>query len=324
VPLCYLKTSRLIENYNRPAISNNLLERKINMSANEYISAIEKLTNFNIGSFSDDRKTREYVNIFSIDKLCQTLEVDRLSANSNLLERSVSAFEKKPFEPKFSDLCRLHYIALTRKSINILEFGSGFSTVVLADAMRILRGQFYKYAKENFRIDVPFHVFSVEEEQRFLEISQNRLQNLSAFATISRSSVELIRHDNRVATLYSKLPNISPDFIYIDGPSQFCNTSDINRFSFNSKSRAPMSADVLLFEFFLEPDTLLLIDGRTANAQFLMAYLKRKWAYHHDEVGDIHYFELQESPLGPLNQKKLEFCLENKWLLGPSYSTKSP
>ena len=77
-----------------------------------------------------------------------------------------------------------------------------------------------------------------------------------------------------------------------------------------------MSADILRFEFFLEPGTLILIDGRTANARFLKAYLRRNWAYLHDPAGDIHYFELQEEPLGPFNKAKLDFCLNGKWLLG--------
>lgn len=124
-----------------------------------------------------------------------------------------------------------------------------------------------------------------------------------------RSSVELITHDNRIATVYSKLPNISPDFIYVDGPSNFATTKELHGFSFNSSSRMPMSADILRFEFFLEPGTFILFDGRTSNARFLKSYLKRDWSYIYDPVGDIHYFELQESPLGPYNKRKIDFCL---------------
>jgi len=285
-------------------------------SAIEYKSIQNKLLKFNIDSFCDAEKTQQYVELFSIKKICQSLEADKISTNNNDLERSVSAFEEKPYEPEYDDLCRLHYIALSRKCLNVLEFGSGFSTVILADAMRILKKSFVDYAIENIRVDIPFHVFSVEEEQRFLEVTQNRLgEELSPFASVSRSSIEVILHDNRIATMYSKLPNISPDFIYLDGPSQFGSTKETNGFSFNSKSRMPMSADILLFEFFLEPGTLILVDGRTANARFLRSYLRRNWAYRHDSLGDIHYFELQEEPLGPFNKKKLEFCLENKWLL---------
>jgi hypothetical protein len=183
--------------------------------------------------------------------------------------------------------------------------------------MRTLREYFGTWAMENIRAEAPFHVYSVEEEQAFLEITIARLGSLLApFATVSRSSVNVLIHDDRVATVYSKLPNISPDLIYLDGPSQFATTQEVNGFTFTSKARMPMSADILRFEFFLEPGTLILVDGRTANARFLKAYLRRNWAYSHDPAGDIHYFELQEEPLGPFNKRKLEFCLNGKWLLG--------
>ena len=248
--------------------------------------------------------------------MCKALEADRIASKNSALEKSVSAFEEKPFEPEYNDLCRLHWMALSRKVISALEFGSGYSTAILADAMRTLSKHFGEWAKRSIRSDNPFHVYAVEEEQHFLEITRSRLgAKLQAFATVSRSSVDVLIHDNRIASVYSKLPNISPDFIYLDGPSQFATAQEINGFSFNSKARMPMSADILRVEFFLEPGTLILVDGRTANARFLKSYLRRNWVYLHDPIGDIHYFELQEEPLGPFNKLKLEFCLNGSWLI---------
>jgi hypothetical protein len=274
------------------------------------------LKRFSLTCFHDPKRVEEYVDLFSLRVLCKELEADRIAYKNSTLEKSVSAFEEKPFEPEYNDLCRLHWIALSRKVINILEFGSGYSTAILADAMRTLGKYFGEWAKNSIRSENPFHVYAVEEEQRFLEITQSRLgSKLQTFATVSRSSVDILIHDNRIASVYSKLPNISPDFIYLDGPSQFATTQEINGFSFNSKARMPMSADILRVEFFLEPGTLILVDGRTANARFLKSYLRRNWAYLHDPIGDIHYFELQEEPLGPFNKLKLEFCLNGSWLI---------
>jgi hypothetical protein len=279
-------------------------------------SGIEKLlSKYSLSSFHNSLEVNQYCDDFGLKKLCAELEADRIKSTSNDLERSV-AFEEKPFEPEYDDLCRLHYLALRRKFINVLEFGSGFSTAITVDALRLLTDHFGTWVKANVRCENPFHVFAVEEEQRFLEITQKRLGGtLAKFATVSRSSVELITFDNRFATVYSKLPNISPDFIYLDGPSQFGTTAELNGFSFNSPARMPMSADILRFEFFLEPGTLILVDGRTQNARFLKAYLKRNWAYEHDPIGDIHYFELQENALGPYSKRKMDFCLSGKWLL---------
>jgi hypothetical protein len=293
------------------------LQRDIDISP-AFAKIKQQLQQFTLQSFHDPVKVEQYVQQFSLRTLCQSLEADRIQSKNSQMDRTVSAFEEKPFEPEYDDLCRLHYITLSRKCVNTLEFGSGFSTVILADAKRLLSDHFAAWAKDHIRADHPFHVYSVEEEQRFLEITKQRLGGqLQPYATVSRSSVDAILHDNRFATVYSKLPDISPDFIYLDGPSLFGTTQEINGFSFCNKSRMPMSADILRFEFFLEPGTLILVDGRTANARFLLAYLRRNWAYHHDDVGDIHYFELQESPLGPFNQAKLQFCLDAEWLLAP-------
>ena len=281
-----------------------------------YSSVDKILAKYSLSSFHDPRAVEQYLEDFGLKKLCSELEADRIKSRSSDLERSVVAFEEKPFEPEYDDLCRLHYLSLQRKFINILEFGSGFSTAVMADALRLLSEHFSGWTESNIRCENPFHCYAVEEEQRFLEITQKRLgSKLAHFATVSRSSVELITFDNRFATVYSKIPNISPDFIYLDGPSQFGTTAEINGFSFNSSARMPMSADILRVEFFLEPGTLILVDGRTQNARFLRAYLKRNWAYLHDPIGDIHYFELQEDPLGPYNKRKLDFCLSGRWLL---------
>lgn len=276
----------------------------------------ESLKQFDLYSFSDAAKVDEYCDLFGIRDACVELEADRVESGTSALMRSVSAAEAKPFAPKWADLCRLHWLQLSRKMLNVLELGSGYSTAVLAHGARTLHGHFAGWAAANLRLETPFHVFSVEEEQRFLEITQARLgEALAPHVTLSRSSVEMILFDERIATVYATLPNVSPDFIYLDGPSQFATTQTLNGFSFSSPARMPMSADILRFEFFLEPGTLILVDGRTANARFLRHYLKRNWAYRHDTEGDVHYFELQEAPLGKYNERKLAFCLGGRWLL---------
>jgi hypothetical protein len=70
-----------------------------------------------------------------------------------------------------------------------------------------------------------------------------------------------------------------------------------------------MSADILTFEHFLLPGTLIVVDGRTANARFLKTNLQRNWVYYHSEEYDQHFFELKEAPLGIYNQRQIEFCL---------------
>jgi len=74
-----------------------------------------------------------------------------------------------------------------------------------------------------------------------------------------------------------------------------------------------MAADILVFEHFLTPGTLIVVDGRSANARFLCCNLQREWAYQYSEAMDQHFFELKEEPLGIYNKKQLEFSLGANW-----------
>jgi hypothetical protein len=69
----------------------------------------------------------------------------------------------------------------------------------------------------------------------------------------------------------------------------------------------PMICDVLKFENFLIPGTIILLDGRTANARFLKNNFQRNWKYYFDYRNDQNIFYLDESPLGPRSAKMLNF-----------------
>ena len=122
---------------------------------------------------------------------------------------------------------------------------------------------------------------------------------------------------DRICTDYVTLPNVCPDFIYLDGPSQSSALGDINGISTRHMDRLPMACDILKMEHFLLPGTLVLVDGRTANARFLLANLQREWRYEHDKAADVHYFEMIEDPLGKWNRLQVEYCLGEGWQSRP-------
>ncbi len=265
---------------------------------------------YKLSDFSDAAKVESYITEFALRDLLIGLEEDAAEASESDLSRTVDPGESTPFAPEFDDLCRLHFLVISRKVLNVLEFGSGFSTAVMASAMAMLRAEFGQWAADNLRVAEPFKVYAVEEDARYTEITRKRLgEKFNDYGDISHSTVTLTEHDFRYVTLYDDLPNISPDLIYLDGPSQFAAKETINGFSQAASCRMPMAADILRVEFYLEPGTLILVDGRTANARFLKSYLRRNWTYEHDAEADIHLFELDETPLGKFNARKLEFCL---------------
>ena len=112
---------------------------------------------------------------------------------------------------------------------------------------------------------------------------------------------------SRQATEYSKLPLCNPDFIYLDGPDQYNIKKSSNNFSTAHPDLMPMVADILKMEYFLLPGTIILIDGRGANASFLRNNLERKWGYKYLEISDQHFFVLNDKPIGKLNKKQINF-----------------
>lgn len=281
------------------------------MKKKNNFSQIKKfLKTFNIKSFNNRRNIQRYTDYFKLEKLIEKKKFDLISSNLKPELITVTKGNKRPFEPDLPDLCRLHWIVLSRKIINVLEFGSGFSTIFMAHAQNILKREFNFI--DGLRYEKQFHTYSVEESSRYAKITNLRSpKNLKKFFSIKVCKAKIVEYKNHYASKYINIPNISPDLIYLDAPSQYFTKKTYDGFSFSKICRMPMSADILYFEYFLEPGTVIVVDGRTANARFLKENFKRNWKYLHDEVGDCHYFELNEKPLGKYNKKKLDFCLEN-------------
>ena len=113
--------------------------------------------------------------------------------------------------------------------------------------------------------------------------------------------------NGRFATEYKSLPLVNPDFIYLDAPNQFEVKKSINNFTIKHHDMMPMSCDILKFEHFLTPGTIIVLDGRTANARFLKANFQRNWVYKRNVESDHNIFYLNESALGSHNQEQINF-----------------
>jgi hypothetical protein len=269
---------------------------------------------YKIDDFVDPTKVQAYMEDFNLDSIVSDAKLAVPSPNM-VVNKSVAKVET-PIEPEFSNLCRLHWLILLRKPLTVLELGSGYSTTVIVDAMSRLKNIFGFWANANLRVNNPFHLYSVDESQKFMNISMSRISSeRHSLITPLVASVNLYLHDGRLTTRYSQLPNVTPDFIYVDGPSLYACEETSFGLGFADISRVPISSDILPFEFFMEPGSFVLIDGRSANAEFLNHYLKRNWVHSHDFTGDVHYLELQENPFGALNKKKMEFSLNGAWTL---------
>ena len=79
----------------------------------------------------------------------------------------------------------------------------------------------------------------------------------------------------RICTYYQNIPNVCPDFLYLDGPYEYNVIGDIRGIHTRGMERLPIAAVFLANEHFLLPSTLIVLDGRTANARLLKTNFQR-------------------------------------------------
>ncbi len=260
-----------------------------------------------------DLSYKEYISEHSIDKLVGINLDDYGDVEKKIIRDtfySVSPNLETAYTPEMDDLCRLHYLINTRKVTTILEFGIGKSTIVFDDAIRKNKDNYY-LELQGLRRSNLFECHSVDNYKKWIDEVKSKSNTQNVHYHFSK--LDMGTFNGRICTFYQNMPNICPDFIYLDGPDQFSPEGDIRGITTNHPDRLPMAADLLSIEHFLLPGTLIVTDGRTANARFLKSNFQRNWIYCHDVNADQHYFELSEIPLGIYNKKQIELCLGEKY-----------
>jgi hypothetical protein len=256
-----------------------------------------------------DQATREYVESNGLDALLGM----PVAAATRTIYESVDTSVTAPYPPDWPDLVRLHRTIRERRVTTILEFGCGWSTFVMADALRRNEDDHGTYVRTNLRRSNPFEIHVVDDMTVYLDAAVARIPaDLRNRVHPKFSTVEMTTFAGRICTQYVSIPNVAPDFIYLDGPSQASASGDVQGISTRHPDRLPMSCDILRLEPFLLPGTLVLVDGRTANARFLKSHFYREWAYQGEE-SDVHWFELREAPLGRYNRAQIDYCLGDGW-----------
>jgi len=229
-----------------------------------------------------------------------------LNANANFKESAFDAVSGKlsiPFPPVAEDLARLHKLIRNRKPFTVLEFGSGLSSIVIADALSKNKSEFLALeTKAELRNRFMFQLFSVESDKQWIEHSESHFpQQLKEYVNFHFSEIKIGTFNGRICHFYDNLPDIVPDFIYLDGPNPKDVKGKVNGMTFKCDERTVMSADLLLMESILLPGTFVLVDGRTNNARFLKNNFQRNFEMKWDKEGDITTFELNEERLGKYN-----------------------
>lgn len=214
-------------------------------------------------------------------------------------------------KPNYSDLARLHQIVLQRKVFTILEFGIGWSTIVLAHALSLNKKKWDNLEnKPLIRNQNMFQIFSVDSSKKWVKVVNGLIpKDFQEYINISYSTVTAGLFNGRLCHFYDTIPDLVPDLIYLDGPDPATVSGSINGLSWQNKDRTVMSGDILRMESTLLPGTFIVVDGRSNNVRFLKNNLQRNWLTNYHPMADVSTLELSEDPLGKINRETLLYCL---------------
>ena len=270
-----------------------------------------------IKPFHDFFIVRKLIKTFyknKIDKILDLRLEDRININDiEKQENDTKVFDPvtnvtKKYLPEILDLSRLYSLIKDNKPFTVLEFGVGYSSIVIAQALYENKKIFSKNNEILIRNSKMFKLFCVDKSQKWIDETQKNIpEHLKEFIEIIQSDVEIRDIDNQICHVYKKIPDINPEFIYLDGPHPLDPVGNVNNISFQCLERTPISADILLLESTLLPGTRILVDGRTNNVRFLKNNLKRKFKFKWDRFGDVTHIILAEKKLGKLNKLGYEF-----------------
>jgi hypothetical protein len=177
-----------------------------------------------------------------------------------VLETLVPFHARQPssaFGPEYVDLWFLYRTVIARKPHVVLEFGSGCSTVVLAQAVWKNRAQFPQRGDYFYSIDAdPFWARTT---------AQAMPEHLREVCQVEYSPLVEIEHAGTLGFRHAKVPQVIPNLVYLDGPGL--------------TPTRQMAIDVLDMEERWPDDFYLVIDDRQANTRFFQTALRRAYRF---------------------------------------------
>ncbi len=243
----------------------------------------------------------------------------KIILDNDIKKRIFSKIKKKdirvskvPHTPDLADLYVLYNLIYLNNRINILEYGCGSSSIAILKALNDIKRK--KNSKHFTRIKNPYSLTIMDDNKFFLNIAKKKIINSKYYnknVNFHYSKCVMTKYNNRYATEYSSHALVNPDFIYLDGPSHVNIKGKINNFTVNDFEMMPMVSDILKYENFLTPGTIILTDGRTNNVRFLLNNFQRKWKHLELEWNDNHILYLDEKPLGNWNKEQIKFYNSN-------------
>lgn len=126
--------------------------------------------------------------------------------------------DEKTFKPDLKDLYRIHQFIILNKRMTVLEFGCGWSTIVIKHALEINKKKYGKSVSK-LRKKNAFQLFTIDNQKFFLkltEIKSKKILGKGSKINFIFSDCVMTKFNERFVTEYKKFPVLNPDFIYLD------------------------------------------------------------------------------------------------------------
>jgi hypothetical protein len=228
-----------------------------------------------------------------------------------LRSRSSGLVAESAYEPELNDLYFLYSQVREKAVVSILEYGSGWSTLALAIGLQENYLQFGKRYLEIIRHPNPFKLLTLDASEHWQSVAISRLSDEERLRVVAGVAKPVLGNFGGVICHFSDyIPNFTPDLIYLDGPDHDQVTGGFSGFEYDERFTPPMAGDILTIEPYLWPETILICDGRTANARFLESRFKRNWEFLHDPFGDRTISRISETAFGVISEEHINFRLQ--------------
>lgn len=164
--------------------------------------------------------------------------------------------------PVWPDLWFLYRKVRIRKPKVVLEFGSGCSTIILAQALR-----------DNMDVCQVKggHLFSIDASEYWAEVTRLSMpSHLRDICTILYSPLLEVEYHGVPGFKHAGVPDVVPNFLYLDGPAL--------------TPGRQVAVDVLDMEGKLPADFYMVVDGREIQCQFLAGHLRGQYRIKHNKI----------------------------------------
>ena len=208
----------------------------------------------------------------------------------------------KLYAPEYDDLYFLYALTREKCVTSILEYGLGWSSLALNIALEENFESFSNEFASNTRHPNLWQHMIIDGSENYLTKSIARIQNSKTRVIPVHSIPRLNPSHALVIAEFDFIPNFAADLTYIDGPDDDQIVGMYKGFEYGRNFTPPVLGDLLRIEHLFWPESIIVTDGRIAQARFLRNNFKRSWNYYHDTFGDRVILRLEEPPFGEVSR----------------------